>query len=198
MKKGRLEAFSDAVFAIIITITVLTITAPRETSFYALVAVLPKIITYLLSFVYVGIYWNNHHHLMGLSTGINGRIMWANLHLLFWISLIPFATSWVGENYTAAVPVATYGVILLFSLMAFNLLEKSLIKFHNQNHPEQKKIPKRKKETISFIIYIVSIALCFVNTIFSIIGYVVVASLWFVPNKEWEKRLLDINREEKT
>lgn len=187
MKKGRLEAFSDAVFAIIITIMVLDIDPPEDTdSFKALVRIIPVFISYLLSFVYIGIYWNNHHHIMNITEKVNNRILWANLNLLFWISLIPFATSWADENYHAPVPVAVYGIILLLCAISFRLLELTLIKYHGENFPLRKAIRRGRKEKISICIYIISVISSYLSTVLSIAGYVAVALLWFWPSKELE------------
>lgn len=132
MKSGRLEAFSDGVLAIVITIMVLEMKAPEDTSFESLLSLAPVFISYLLSFIYLGIYWNNHHHLFQATERVNGKILWANLHLLFWLSLIPFATSWVGENHVTALPVAFYGLILFMSAMAYRILEVHLTKLHDK------------------------------------------------------------------
>ena len=135
MDKNRLEAFSDGVLAIIITIMVLSMSTPEETTFVALRPVVPVFVSYLLSFVYIGIYWINHHHILQVAQRIDGKILWANLHLLFWISLIPFTTDWVGKNYLSSVPMACYGCVLFMCAIAFRLLEKALIGFHDKDFP---------------------------------------------------------------
>ncbi|WP_452219588.1 TMEM175 family protein [Lacinutrix salivirga] len=189
MKTGRLEAFSDGVLAIIITIMVLAMSAPKDTSIESLLAVAPVFISYLLSFIYVGIYWNNHHHLMQVSKKVNGYILWANLHLLFWLSLIPFATSWLGENehYTVALPVATYGFVLFMCAVAYHILERLLIKYHDENYALSKLCSNSTKDYISIAIYIASIPLAYVNTWIAIACYVIVALMWLIPDKNLEK-----------
>ena len=133
MKTSRLEAFSDGVLAIIITIMVLELKAPEELTLNALITKIPIFISYIVSFIYLGIYWNNHHHLFQITQKVNGKILWANLHLLFWLSLIPFATSWIGENHVSSVPVAFYGFILLMSGLAFFILQRQIIKHHGKD-----------------------------------------------------------------
>ncbi|UNY98038.1 TMEM175 family protein [Zhouia spongiae] len=189
MKSGRLEAFSDGVLAIVITIMVLEMKAPEDTSFEGLLTVLPTFTSYLLSFIYLGIYWNNHHHLMQATEKVNGAILWANLHLLFWLSLIPFATSWLGENHTASLPVALYGFILLMSAIAYRILEIALIKHHGKQHLLQKAINKGKKEIISTLSYVISIPLAFLNSWLSLACIVFVAILWIVPERNLENLL---------
>lgn len=186
MKTGRLEAFSDGVLAIVITIMVLEMKAPEETSIKGLLEVFPVFLSYLLSFIYLGIYWNNHHHLLQLTQRVNGKILWANLHLLFWLSLIPFATSWVGGNYEIAEPVALYGFILLMASIAYWLLEIQLIKFQDENFPLRKITQRGTKEHVSVIVYILSIPVAFLNSWISIACFIMVAILWIVPDRRLE------------
>lgn len=186
MKKGRLEAFSDGVMAIIITIMILEIRAPENTNLKAILPILPIFINYILSFIYVGIYWNNHHHLFQITEKVNGVILWANLHLLFWISLIPFATSWMDENYFAPIPVAVYGLVLLFCAIAYKILKSQLVRTHDEKFPLNEDKNSLKKENISIIIYILAILFSWISTLISIAGYVLVAVLWFLPSKKLE------------
>jgi len=186
MKTGRLEAFSDGVLAIIITIMVLELKAPHDVSFEALIAILPTFISYLISFIYIGIYWNNHHHLFQATQKVNGKILWANLHLLFWLSLIPFATSWIGENYTIAAPVALYGFILFMSGLAYYILQNSIINHHNDDFTLRKIIGKNVKGKLSVILYLAGIIISFFNVWIAILSYIVVAVIWVIPDKRLE------------
>ncbi|MDX8554137.1 TMEM175 family protein [Tenacibaculum sp. 1B UA] len=188
MKTGRLEAFSDGVLAIVITIMVLEIKAPEDTTFEGLLSVAPVFISYLLSFIYLGIYWNNHHHLMQVTEKVNGKILWANLHLLFWLSLIPFTTSWIGEHehYYEALPVATYGFILLMCAMAYFILEKVLIKYHGDNHALSQLCTNELKEYTSLILYIAAIPLAYLYTWSAIFCYIIVALIWLIPDRRLE------------
>ena len=189
MKTGRLEAFSDGVLAIVITIMVLEMQAPEDTSIEGLLKVLPIFVSYVLSFIYIGIYWNNHHHLMQVTEKVSGSILWANLHLLFWLSLIPFATSWLGENHTQPLPIALYGAVLLMSAVAYRILESVLIKHHDENFVLKKLTKKGSKENISILIYVVAIPLSFVNTWIAIGCFILVAIFWAIPDKRIEKVL---------
>ncbi|RMA66386.1 TMEM175 family protein [Ulvibacter antarcticus] len=190
MKTGRLEAFSDGVLAIVITIMVLELKAPEEPSLEGILHILPILISYVLSFIYVGIYWNNHHHLMQVTEKVNGGILWANLHLLFWLSLIPFATSWINEHQLTAVPIALYGVVLLMSSVAYRILEISLLRFHDDNHPLKTIVKMGVKENLSTVIYLVAIPLAFVNVWISIAGFVIVAIMWVIPDRKLEKAMM--------
>ncbi|MGG6231352.1 TMEM175 family protein [Tenacibaculum sp. SDUM215027] len=196
MKTGRLEAFSDGVLAIVITIMVLEMKAPEDTTFKGLLSVAPVFISYLLSFIYLGIYWNNHHHLMQVTEKVNGKILWANLHLLFWLSLIPFTTSWIGEHehYYEALPVATYGFVLLMSAIAYFILERVLIKYHDDNHVLSQLCTNGLKEYTSLILYLVAIPLAYVYTWIAIICYIVVALIWLTPDRRLET-LMEGNEE---
>ncbi len=187
MTTNRLEAFSDGVLAIIITIMVLELRAPEEPSLRALIPTVPTFISYVVSFIYLGIYWNNHHHLFQITEKVNGKILWANLHLLFWLSLVPFTTSWVGENHLASVPVAMYGFVLLMSAIAYFILQNAILKHHGDDFPLKNAIGKDLKGKASAVIYIAALALAFVNSWLAVGCYVIVAIIWFVPDKRIEK-----------
>ncbi|HEV7506840.1 MAG TPA: TMEM175 family protein [Thermoanaerobaculia bacterium] len=189
MGKGRLEAFSDGVIAIIITIMVLELRVPHGADLAALRPRVPALLSYVLSFVYVGIYWNNHHHMLTATHKVNGRILWANLHLLFWLSLVPFVTGWMGENYSAAVPVAIYGVVLIMAALAYTFLARSLVAFHGKDSTLALAIGKDNKGTTSLILYAAGISLAFVDPRISMICYVLVAIMWFIPDRRIEKVL---------
>lgn len=189
MGKGRLEAFSDGVFAIIITIMVLELKVPHAGDFAALKPLLPVMISYILSFIYVGIYWNNHHHMMQAVEFINGNILWANLHLLFWLSLVPFVTAWMGENYFLKAPVILYGFILVMNAIAYSILSNSLIRLHGKNSALGLAVGSGTKGKISILIYVTAILLSIINSWISFGLYVVVAVIWFIPDKRIEKKL---------
>ena len=186
MGKGRLEAFSDGVIAVIITIMVLELKAPHGTELAALVPVIPVFLSYVISFIYVGIYWNNHHHMLHAAQHVNGRSMWANLHLLFWMSLIPFVTAWVNENHFEAVPVALYGVILLMTGLAYYIFERALIAHHGPDSALARAMGSDYKGIASVVIYAVAIALAFVNPWIACALYVLVAAMWFIPDRRIE------------
>ncbi len=189
MPKGRLEAFSDAVIAIIITIMVLELQPPHNTSVSALVPLLPVFLSYALSFVFLGIYWNNHHHMFQAVKHVDGRVLWANMHLLFWLSLIPFVTGWVGENHIAAWPVALYGVALLFSAVAYTILQQTLIAVHGRDSVLATAVGQDFKGKVSLLSYLLAIPLAFVSTWLSIALFVMVAIIWFVPDRRIERTL---------
>ncbi len=189
MGKGRMEAFSDAVMAIIMTIMVLELRAPRGTELAALSSLVPQFLCYALSFVFLGIYWSNHHHLLQATKHVGGRVLWANLHLLFWLSLIPFATSWVGENHIAAWPVALYGVILLLAAVAYFILARSLIALHGADSVVATALGRDFKGKASIAIYAAAIPLAFVSTWPAFGLYVVVALIWLVPDRRIETTL---------
>jgi uncharacterized membrane protein len=191
MSKGRLEAFSDGVFAVIITFMVFNIKVPSSASFAALPAVLPVFLSYVLSFLYVGIYWNNHHHLLQAAEHVSGKILWANLHLLFWLSLAPFATAWMGQNYHASAPVALYGLILLFAGIAYFILTRSLVAHHRKESVLAISVGKDRKGRLSIVIYAIAIPLAFVRTWASYVCYVLVAVLWLLPDPRIEKVVQD-------
>jgi uncharacterized membrane protein len=189
MSKGRLEAFSDGVIAIIITIMVLELKVPHGADLAALRPLLPVFGAYVLSFVFVGIYWNNHHHLLHATRQVNGRILWANLHLLFWLSLIPATTHWMGENHFAAWPVALYGVVLFMAGAAYYILTRALIRHHGKTSTIATALGRDFKGKISVVIYLLAIALAFENTWFSCALYVLVAVVWLIPDRRIEKTL---------
>jgi uncharacterized membrane protein len=183
MEKGRLEAFSDGVIAIIITIMVLELKLPHGADFAALRSVLPVFLSYVLSFVYVGIYWNNHHHLFQATERVNGSILWANLHLLFWLSLIPFVTYWIGENPFAALPTALYGAILLLSSIAYRFLQCAIISEHGSNSRIAEALGPDWKGRVSPWLYLTGIGLSFVREWSGDAVYVLVALMWFIPDR---------------
>ena len=191
MSKGRMEAFSDAVLAVIITIMVLELKTPHGTSLAALRPLIPVLLSYVLSFVYVGIYWNNHHHLLHATQRVNGATLWANLHLLFWISLIPFTTAWVGENQLNSWPVAVYGVVLLLAGTAYFILARVLIRLHGHGSTLATSIGRDRKGQLSILIYAAAIALAFVRPWIATVGYVVVAIIWLVPDRRIERKVTD-------
>jgi uncharacterized membrane protein len=187
MNKARLEAFSDGVIAVIITIMVLEMKVPHGDDFASLAPVIPVFLSYVLSYVYAGIYWSNHHHLFHAVEHVNGRILWANLHLLFWLSLIPFMTGWMGENGYGAIPVAAYGVVLLFSGLAFAMLTRSLVLHHGRESLLAKSIGGDRKGKISVVLYAIAIPLAFVNVWLSGAIYAAVAAMWVVPDPRIER-----------
>lgn len=189
MKKGRLEAFSDGVFAIIITIMVLELKVPHGEHVDALLPLLPVFLSYVLSFIYVGIYWNNHHHMFQASDRVTGAVLWTNLHLLFWLSLFPFVTGWMGENHFAAIPAMLYGVVLLMAAFAYLLLEKALIAAEGEASRLKRAIGKDWKAMISPVLYLAGIAASFWTPWLALLFYVAVALLWFVPDRRIEKTL---------
>ena len=194
MNKGRLEAFSDGVLAIIITIMVLELKVPHETDFNALKQLLPIFLSYVLSFVYIGIYWNNHHHLLHTVRAVSGGVLWANLHLLFWLSLVPFATGWMGENNFAAAPMALYGMVLLFSALAYYILQSMILKRHGKDSRLAKAIGKDLKGKLSIILNLIAVPSAFLSQLIAGGIYVFAALMWLVPDKRIEKTLW--NKEE--
>src|SRR5262249_5056898 len=189
MSKTRLEAFSDGVIAIIITIMVLELHAPAEASWAALLPLLPVFVSYVVSFVMLGIYWNNHHHLLQAIKHVDGRVLWANLHLLFWLSLIPFGTAWMGENNFATWPVALYGVVLMLAGVAYYLLTRSLIALHGRDSVLATAVGRDFKGKVSVVIYLSAIPLAFANRWVAFGMYVLVAIIWLVPDRRIEKTL---------
>ncbi|MBZ5660420.1 MAG: TMEM175 family protein [Acidobacteriia bacterium] len=187
MGKGRLEAFSDGVFAVIITIMVLELKVPQGSDLAALRPVLPVFLSYVLSFVFVGIYWNNHHHMLHAVHRVNGFVLWANLHLLFWLSLVPFITAWMGENHRLAVPVALYGVVLFMAGTAYYILERGLIVLQGKDSALALAVGADFKGILSVVIYTAAVALAFVHTWISIALYICVAVMWFIPDSRIEK-----------
>jgi uncharacterized membrane protein len=190
--KGRLEAFSDGVLAIIITIMVLELKVPHGDDLPALYSLIPVFISYVLSFIYIGIYWNNHHHMFQAAQHVNGPILWANLHLLFWLSLIPFVTGWMGENHFAARPVSLYGLVLLMAAIAYFILSRALIKRHGQDSTLAAAIGNDFKGKASLFIYAAAVPLSFINPWIAFGLYVLVAIIWFIPDRRIEK-VLNIN-----
>lgn len=188
---SRLEAFSDGVIAVIITIMVLELRPPPGTDLRSLSQILPTLATYLMSFVFVGIYWNNHHHMLRASAGIDGRAMWANLHLLFWLSLVPFTTSWLGQHPTAAVPTAVYGLGLLLDALAYSLLQAALVAVNGRGTPFAKAVAIDFKGKISPVLYVCAIVAAFFSTYVSDAIYVIVAIMWFVPDRRFEPVIVE-------
>jgi uncharacterized membrane protein len=189
MGKGRLEAFSDAVIAIIITIMVLELKVPHGDDLAALRPLIPIFFSYVLSFVFLGIYWNNHHHLLQAVRHVNGRILWANMHLLFWLSVIPFATGWMGENHFAPLPVALYGVVLLLSAIAYFILSLALVGHHGKDSTLAAAIGRDVKGKASLVLYTLAIPLAFINSWFACAVYVLVAVIWLIPDRRIERHL---------
>ena len=189
MHKSRLEAFSDGVLAIIITIMVLEIKVPHGDTVDALRPLLPVLSSYVLSFIYVGIYWNNHHHLFQAARKVNGRVLWANLHLLFWLSLLPFASGWMGENRFAALPVALYGAILLMAGLAYWLLSRAIIQADGPDSLLAKAIGRDRKGNVSVAVYLLAIPLTFLHEWIAEAIYVGVALLWLIPDRRIERAL---------
>ena len=191
MSKGRMEAFSDGVIAIIITVMVLEIKVPHGTDWTALRSLIPTLLIYLLSFIFLGIYWINHHHLLQAARQVNGQILWANLHLLFWLSLIPIATSWMGETHLAALPVAVYGVVLLLAGGAYTILTRALISLHSADSALGTAVGRDFKGKVSLVIYATAIALSFVSPWVGFALYFLVAAIWFIPDRRIEKELTE-------
>ena len=183
MSKGRLEAFSDGVLAIILTIMVLELKPPASADLGALRALVPSLLSYLLSFVFIGIYWNNHHHLLQAARRVNGWVLWANQHLLFWLSLTPFVTAWMGATQFSCLPVAAYGVVLLLSGFAYWLLTRALVRLHGRDSALAAAVGRDHKGNLSLLLYGVAIALAFVEPLAACALYGVVALLWLVPDR---------------
>jgi uncharacterized membrane protein len=195
MDKGRLEAFSDGVIAIIITIMVLELKVPHNDNIKSLLPLVPTFLSYILSFVYIGIYWNNHHHTMQAVKSVNGAILWANMHLLFWLSLVPFVTSWMGENHFAKWSVTCYGVVLIMNAVAYSILIIVLIRHHGENSLLAKAIGKDWKGKLSLVIYASAIAISWIDSRVSFGLYILVAIIWFIPDKRIERTLVNRERE---
>jgi uncharacterized membrane protein len=189
MTRNRMEAFSDGVIAIIITIMVLELRAPHDTSLSALLPLTPVFLSYILSFVFIGIYWSNHHHLLQVVEHVDGRILWANLHLLFWLSLTPFVTAWMGENNFAAVPVAIYGVVLLLAAIAYFVLTRALLAIHRRDSVLATALGRDFKGKVSVVIYLLAIPLAFVRSWIACALYVLVELIWLAPDRRIEKRV---------
>ncbi len=191
MNKNRVEAFSDGVIAIIITIMVLELKVPHGESLEALAPLFPSFLSYVLSFIYVGIYWNNHHHMLHTGCRVTGAMLWANLHLLFWLSLFPFTTGWMGENHFAAVPTAIYGIVLLMAAVAYWLLQQTIIASHGADSLLKKAIGQDWKGRLSPLLYLIGIAAAFLSPQISQGLYVLVALVWLVPDRRIEDALAD-------
>ncbi len=189
MTKNRLEAFSDGVFAIIITIMVLEIKVPHDATWEAMKHLYPVFFSYVLSFIYVGIYWNNHHHLLHATEKVNGLVLWANLHLLFWLSLVPFVTGWMGENHFAKLPMAAYGLVLCMAGMAYYLLSRALVRHHGKSSKLALAVGKDRKGLISLVVYLVAMPISFWFEWVSFSLYIAVAIMWFIPDRRIEKHL---------
>jgi len=187
MDKNRLEAFSDGVIAIIITIMVLELKVPHGTELADLRPLIPVFLSYVLSFIYVGIYWNNHHHLLHTIDHVTGGVLWANLHLLFWLSLIPFTTGWMGENHFSSVPLALYGFVLLMCAFAWWLLQSRLVRMQGRMSPLALAVGRDFKGKISPVLYVVGIVSAFFNGYFSEAVYVLAALMWLVPDRRFER-----------
>ena len=187
MNKNRLEAFSDGVLAIVITIMVLELKVPKGSSFGDFCTEIPHLAGYVLSFIYVGIYWNNHHHMIHTVKKVSGGILWANLHLLFWLSLFPYFTAWISENYLKPVPVAAYGTVMLCAAIAYFILQSVILNVHGPESVLSKAIGNDLKGKVSPVLYALAIVLAFYNTFFSIFLFAVVAVIWLIPDKRIER-----------
>ncbi len=189
MGKGRLEAFSDGVLAIVITIMVLELKVPHGTEAAALAPLLPVFLSYVLSFVYIGIYWNNHHHMLHATRHVTGGVLWANLHLLFWLSLVPFVSGWMGENHLAPLPTALYGVVLLMAALAYTLLSRTIVAGHGRDSLLARAIGSDRKGNISLACYVAAIPSAFVQPWIAAGLYTLVAAIWLVPDRRIERVL---------
>jgi uncharacterized membrane protein len=185
-----MEAFSDGVIAIIITIMVLEMKAPHDADVAALAHLLPVFLSYVLSFIYVGIYWNNHHHLLHATKHVSGPIMWANLHLLFWLSLVPFVTAWMGENHNAPIPTALYGFVLLMAAVAFTILQQSILRSHRGQTKLGRTVGTDLKGKLSLLAYVAAIPLAFLNQWIADALFVAVALIWLIPDRRYAKAAL--------
>jgi len=190
MGKGRLEAFSDGVLAIIITIMVLEMKVPHgiEPTLATLKPIWPVFLSYVLSFIYIGIYWNNHHHMLHTITEVNGAVLWANTHLLFWLSLVPFATAWMGENHFALWPVVIYGFVLCMAGVAYYILARCLISIHGKNSVLGLAMGKDRKGILSVVLYLIGIGFAFLDPRIGLAFYIIVAAMWLIPDRRIEKR----------
>lgn len=189
MDTGRMEAFSDGVIAILITIMVLEMKVPHSTELHALQPMLPVFLSYVLSYIYVGIYWNNHHHMLHVTRKVGGGVLWANLHLLFWLSLVPFVTSWMGENHFAAIPTACYGVVLLMAAIAYWILQRAIIAIEGQDSLLAKAVGGDLKGNLSPVLYLTAIGAAFFAQWLSLTLYALVALMWLIPDRRIETAL---------
>jgi len=189
MGTERLQAFSDGVLAIIITVMLLEMKIPHGGELSSLMPILPVFLSYILSFIYIGIYWSNHHHMLYSVKHVNGAVLWANTHLLFWLSLVPFASGWMGENHFTKWPVILYGITLCMSGVAYYILAQALIKLHGKNSTIGIAIGRDKKGVTSVVMYLIAIAAAFFNSSISLILYTCVACMWLIPDKRIEKNL---------
>jgi uncharacterized membrane protein len=188
MSSGRLEAFSDAVIAIVMTIMVLEMKVPHGTAWEDLKPLLPVFVSYVLSFIYLAIYWNNHHHMIKLTHRVNGAILWANMNLLFWLSLVPFTTGWMGENHFATLPTALYGVSMLMPAFAWTILQSTIVRHQGQDSVLASALGSDLKGKLSIVLYIAGIACAFVLNWLSVVIYYIVALMWLVPDRRFESR----------
>jgi len=188
MSKTRLEAFSDGVIAILITIMILELKIPHGTTLDALAPILPSFLTYVLSYVFLGIYWTNHHHMIHATERINGAVLWANLHLLFWLSLVPFVTGWMGENHNAPLPTAIYGVVLVFAAISYTILQTTIIRQQGPHSKLAAAVGSDLKGKISITLYLIAIPAAFVHQLISDALYAIVALIWLVPDRRIESR----------
>lgn len=188
MGKGRLEAFSDGILAIIITIMVLEFKIPEGNDLKSLLPLWPKFLSYILSFVYIAIYWNNHHHMMHSVQKVSGGVLWTNIHLLFWLSLVPFATAWMGENHFSLWPVVVYGFILIMSAIAYIVLAHCLVSINGMDSEIAIALKNDWKGKLSIVIYAIAIGLSFVHPMIGFSLYLLVAAIWFIPDRRFEKR----------
>ncbi|THC43297.1 TMEM175 family protein [Massilia sp. Mn16-1_5] len=196
MNKNRLEAFSDGVIAIIITIMVLELKVPHNASFNALLPLWPVFMSYVLSFIYVGIYWSNHHHMMHAVDEVSGGVLWANLHLLFWLSLVPFVTAWTGENHFETGPTVAYGFVLFMAATAYSLLVRRLIAHHDKNTTLADAIGEDRKGKISLVLYLAGIVLSWFAAWAGFLVYVGVAVMWLIPDRRIEKKVVEEEQKE--
>lgn len=191
MTKSRLEAFSDGVLAIIITIMVLELKVPEGYTFASLKPLFPKIISYVVSFIYVGLYWNNHHHLFQIVQKVNGKVLWGNLHLLFWLSLMPVTTNWIGESHFERDPIIAYGVVLIMCSIAYNIVEYFVIQTEGEESALKRAVKSKTKENISTALYFLGIGISFVNPYISLLMYGTVAIMWLIPDRRIETLMKD-------
>jgi len=189
MSKERMLAFSDGVIAVLITIMVLELKVPHGADWAAVAPLVPVFLTYILSYVVLGIYWNNHHHMFQLCHRINGMILWANLHLLFWLSLIPFVTGWMGENHFASLPTAAYGVVMVGAALSYTILQMTIVKEEGPDSKLAAAVGSDRKGKLSLVMYVAAIPLAFVNQFLSDALYVAVALTWFLPDRRIEKTI---------